>query len=313
MTDPASFRTPALRPRAIRAAVLALLPALFLGACGRTGPDSLALTGIVDATTVRVSAQTPGLITDLTFDEGTQVAVNQRLAVVETERLGYQIDQSRFALEELDHQLSSAQAQARTAAIQRDNARKKYDRFAALLKENAVTQQNVDDLKTQLDAAEEQVRSATMMLQTLTAKKRQVEAGRNVIGRQVKDATILAPIEGTVLVRYAEKGELVGTGSPVCDIADLREVWTKVYLAEKDLATVKLGSAVTVAVDGMPGKTFPGTLTWISDRSEFTPKTILTEETRTTLVYAAKVRMPNPDGMFKIGMPITVSIPRGRR
>jgi HlyD family secretion protein len=295
-----------------RAVVILFVAAgsLLLSSCGRGDDGNLVLTGIMEANTVRVSAQTPGQVTDLLFDEGSQVAMSQRLATVETERLGYQIDQTRSATAELELQNHSAEAQYQTAIIQRDNVRRKHERFAALLKENAVTQQSVDDLKTQLDAAEEQVRAAALLCKTFQEKQQQVAANRNVLGKQVKDATILSPLEGTVLVRYIDKGELVATGTPVCEIADLRDMWTKVYFAEKDLASAKLGGHVHISVDGQPGKTFDGVITWISDRAEFTPKTILTEETRTTLVFPAKVSVKNPDGVFKIGMPITVSIPR---
>ena len=294
----------------LRIVLYAAAAAWTFSSCGKNGDEPLLLTGIIDANTVRVSAQTPGIITELHFDEGTPVVADQRLATIETERLGYQMDQTRYAQEELSHQYAAAQAQLQSAIIQRDNIRTRYERFTVLLKNNAATQQNVDDLKAQLDAANEQVKSATVSLQTFQARKGQIESNRNVLGKQVKDATITAPLSGTVLVRYVEKGELVGTGMPVCEIADLREVWTKIYLAEKDLHATKLGGKVAITVDGLPGKSFEGTITWISDKAEFTPKTILTEETRTTLVFPAKVSLKNPDGLFKIGMPITVSVPR---
>lgn len=297
-----------LFPRA--ALLLAML--LLAAGCGKNNADTITFSGTMDVNTIRVSAQIPGTVTQLQGDEGMQVKRGDTLAVVETEKLGYQLDQNRATVEELDRQSQAAQATLRAAVINRDNVAAKYKRFAALLASNAATQQNVDDLKAQLDAADEQIRSARISLTAVESRKKQVESGAQVIRRQVKDATILSPADGTVLVRYTDKGELVGSGTPLFDIADLATLWTRIYIGEKELPFLKLGQKVDVRVDGLPDKTFPGIVTWISDKSEFTPKSILTEETRTTLVYAAKVTVQNPDRMFKIGMPVTVVAPRTR-
>ena len=131
-----------------------------------------------------------------------------------------------------------------------------------------------------------------------------------VTTKQMRDAFIVSPEHGAVIIKYTEKGELVTIGSPLFEIANLTEMWTKIYLSETDVHRVKLGQKVQLKVDGLPEKSFDATVTWISDKSEFTPKTILTEETRTTLVYAAKVKAKNPDGVLKIGMPVSVLVPR---
>lgn len=290
--------------------LLPALAAVLFGACSGKDESSFTLTGLMDATTVRVSAQTPGTIVAVNFDEGTAVSAGQTLAEIETEKLGYQIGQSSAAIEELSRQRASAELQLRAAVIQRDNTQKKYERFAALLASHAATQQSVDDLKAQLDAANEQLKAARASLDAIGSKQRQIESGRKIVERQVKDATITAPIAGTVLVKYTDRGELLGIGSPLCEIADLGAMWTKVYLEQHMLPSVRLGQKVRVRVDGMPDTDFEGTLTWISDKAEFTPKAILTEETRASLVYPAKVAISNPKGIFKIGMPVTVVIAR---
>ncbi|MBL0175303.1 MAG: efflux RND transporter periplasmic adaptor subunit [Ignavibacteria bacterium] len=287
---------------------LLLLPLLLLLApgCGEKRGDTLTFTGTMDVNTVRVSAQTPGTVTLLGSDEGRQVRAGDTLAVIETDRLGYQLDQNRGSLEELSRQEDAARAQLNASVIARDNLRVRHARLASLLASHAATQQAVDDVKAQLDAADEQIRAARISLSAIESRKKQVDAGAQGIRKQVHDATILSPLAGTVIVRYADRGELVGAGTPVFDIADLSELWTKIYIGETELAFLTLGQAVELRVDGMPGRTFPGTVTWISDKAEFTPKTILTEETRTTLVYPARVIVKNPDGIFKIGMPVTI-------
>lgn len=279
--------------------------------CSNEKDKYMTYTGTMDVNTVRVSAQTPGQITSLNCEEGSSVARGQLLAVVETEKLGYQIDQSRSIIEELTHHYQASFAQLKAAITNRDNIKTRYERFSALLKSGAATQQSVDDLKAQLDAVNEQLKAADASLAAITSKKKQIESEIKVTQKQLRDANITAPISGTVLVRYVENGELLNIGSPVCDIANLSGLWTKIYLGESTeggLHSIKLGQIVKVKVDGIADKTFEGTITWISDKSEFTPKTILTEETRTTLVYAAKVTVKNPDGILKIGMPVSVIV-----
>lgn len=284
---------------------------ILVASCSNDNGKHKTYSGIMDVNSVRVSVQTPGLITTLQCEEGISVQQGQVLAIIETEKLDYQIDQSKSVLDELNHQYESASAQLKAATITSDNIKTKYERFSALLKAHAATQQSIDDLKTQLDAANEQLRSAEAALSVITSKKKQIDAGMKISKKQIKDATIISPLAGTILVRYAEHGELVTIGSPICEIANLSEMWTKIYLSEKDLHSVKLGQKVQIKVDGITDKTFDGIITWISDKSEFTPKTILTEETRTTLVYPAKVTIKNSDGIFKIGMPVSVLVERG--
>ena len=290
-----------------------IIPTIFLlllSACSSKEETTAVYSGIMDATTIKVSAQTPGIVTEVRCDEGSRVSVGDTLAVIETEKLGYQLSQSQSLMEELSHQLRAAQLQQQAAAIQRDNVQSKLQRFTKLLQEGAATQQMVDDLQTQLDAANEQLRAADASLAAIRSKKMQVESGMKVTTKQMRDAFIVSPEHGAVIIKYTEKGELVTIGSPLFEIANLTEMWTKIYLSETDVHRVKLGQKVQLKVDGLPEKSFDATVTWISDKSEFTPKTILTEETRTTLVYAAKVKAKNPDGVLKIGMPVSVLVPR---
>lgn len=289
---------------------LLLLPVLLLASCGNGDETVMSFTGIMDATTVRVSAETPGRLVALHADEGEAVFRDSLLAVVETERLGYQLEQNEAMLAELAHQTESASLRLRAARVQRDNVLRRLERFRALLAQNAVTQQAVDDLQTQVDAADAELSAAEVALAGLRSKRAQIEAGTSIVRKQQSDARILSPIDGRVLVRYAEEGELLGPGAPVFELADLREMWTRIYVSETQLPALRLGQNMMLHVDGSEAA-FEGTVSWISDKAEFTPKTILTEETRTALVYAVKVKVRNRDAILKIGMPVTVSLPRG--
>ncbi len=278
--------------------------------CSEEKAAHMTFSGIMDADMTRISSQTHGIIKELKFDEGMEVREGQVLAGIETESLGYQLDQNRSSIEELGNQYNATLSQLETAKIEKENIGIKYNRFSALLQSKATSQQNVDDLKTQLDAANERIKYIQSSIEAIKSKKKQVESGAKLIKKQVNDATITSPVSGRVLVRYVEKGELLATGSPVCDIADITSLWTKIYIEEKNLPFIKLGQNVLIKIDGIDDKTLEGRVSWISDKSEFTPKTILTEETKASLVFSAKILVPNNNGILKIGMPVSVIVQR---
>ncbi|MCB2203997.1 efflux RND transporter periplasmic adaptor subunit [bacterium] len=284
---------------------------LAFSACGNGNDDALQYTGIIDANTVRVSAETPGRIIALEADEGNTVKRGDLLARVETERLDYQLAQSGAQQMELAHQITAAKSRLNAARVQRDNLATRLERFRALLKQEAVTRQAVDDLSTQFEAAEAEIAAAEASLAALQSKTGQIDAGQDIVRKQLRDADIVSPLDGNVLVRYADRGELLGIGSPVFEIADLSELWTKIYIPEKRLPEVMLGQRVSVRIDGSDEVLY-GTVSWISESAEFTPKSILTEETRTALVYPVKVTVPNDRQLLKIGMPVTVTMEKGK-
>jgi len=282
----------------------------FICSCSEEKSAHMTFSGIMDADITRVSSQTHGIIKELKIDEGMEVGQGQTLANIETESLGYQLDQNRSAIEEIGNQYKATLSQLETAKIEKKNIGIKYNRFSALLQSKATSQQNVDDLKTQLDAANERIKYIQSSLDAVISKKKQVESGAKLIKKQVSDATITSPVSGRVLVRYVEKGELLVAGSCICDIADLSLLWTKIYIEEKSLPFIKLGQNVRIKIDGINDKTLEGRVSWISDKSEFTPKTILTEETKASLVFSAKIIVPNNNGILKIGMPVSVIVQR---
>jgi HlyD family secretion protein len=288
-----------------------MLPLLLLAACSDRDEAEMTFTGIMDARSVRISAEAPGRVITITVDEGDTVTKDSLLAVIETERLGYQLDQSDAMLAELQHQTAASQSRREAARVQRENIARRYDRFKILLTQQAATQQAVDDLKAQLDAADAELAAAEAALAAMRSKRAQIEAGGDVIRKQQRDASVVAPLSGTVLQRYTEVGEFLGMGAPMFDIADLGEMWTRIYVSEKQLPSLRLGQRVRLAVDGSDAA-FEGRVSWISDKAEFTPKTILTEETRTALVYTVKVTVANRNEILKIGMPVTVRIARGK-
>jgi HlyD family secretion protein len=142
----------------------------------------------------------------------------------------------------------------------------------------------------------------------LTTRVSILEAQLHGINLRLDDATIKSPIRGVIINKFVREGELVGPGTLIVEVANLNKLEAIIYLPLEDLPSIKIGQKVTIFADGMPKRGLSATIAWISDESEFTPKTILTKETRTSLVYAVKILVENPDGKLKIGMPIDVKI-----
>jgi HlyD family secretion protein len=183
----------------------------------------------------------------------------------------------------------------------------KYSRFKELYEKNSASQQTIDDLKNAYDLTATQLENAQQNLKIVEAKQSSLEAQAKLLKRQIADATITAPSAGTVSVKYFEAGEMEPLGAPVVEIIDLQKMWTKVYVSELLLPKIKIGQPAKIRIDGSE-QTLSGNVSWVSPRAEFTPKNILTEESRTSLVYAVKVEVENPERILKHGMPVEIAL-----
>lgn len=176
-----------------------------------------------------------------------------------------------------------------------------------LIKANAANQKQLDDIESQLDVIKSQLAAQQTLLQQssvqVSAQSSSLEIQIAQVEDQLKKTRIVSPINGTVLNKYAEAGELAGMGTPLFKIADTDQMYLRAYVTGDQLAQVMLGNIVTVRVDDGKGdmRTYEGKVNWISDKSEFTPKTIQTKNERANLVYAMKIAVNN-DGFLKIGM-----------
>ena len=187
-------------------------------------------------------------------------------------------------------------AQLKTAKISQN-------RIKNLIKENAGTQQQLDDINGKIDVINQQIKSIEIQNAPVVNELKSIDVQISQLEDQLQKSLIKNPIEGTVLVKYAEPNEITSYGKPLYKIADLSTMQLKVYISEKQLASIKIGQKVTVKIDSNNDlKNYDGTISWISSEAEFTPKIIQTKEERVNLVYAVKVDVKN-DGSLKIGMP----------
>lgn len=278
--------------------------ALLVTGCNKnTGYDA---TGIFEATTVTLSSETSGKILSVNVEEGDSISLGETVAVIDTTLLVLQqkqIDSQRLSVES-----SSPDIAAQAAALRTQISHQKHEceRFGRLLSDGATTQKQYDDAQAQLKMLQGQLDA---LLSTLKNSRSSISDNTvalqyqtEQLTEQIAKSTIVAPLTGTVLVKYAEPGEFATPGRPICKIANLSDIYLRSYFTASQLADIKIGQKVTVIADfgGDEQYEYPGTITWIAQESEFTPKSIQTRDSRANLVYAVKVAVKN-DGRLKLG------------
>jgi len=280
--------------------------ALLLTACTKQVAEYDA-TGTFEATEVTVCAESAGILLRFTSVEGQPLTAGDEVALVDTTQIVLQMAQLRatqmvYDSQQPNHRKQVAALRERLAAAQREQ--KRYEELVA---DGAAPRKMLDDATTQADVLHREIDALESSLGTQTATLRSqreaAEAQIKVLADRLDKCRVMAPRDGIVLETYAEPGEYVTTGKPLLTMADTDEMYLRAYVTTGQMERLHLGQKVTVYADYGNGqrKEYPGTLAWISQRSEFTPKTILTDDERADLVYATKIRVRN-DGLLKIGM-----------
>ena len=284
---------------------LCSLLALF-SACGNGAPKYDA-TGTFETTEVLVSAEASGRLLYFDIEEGMLLKAGEEVGVVDTVQLYLKKLQLEASIKSVEEQRPDILKQVAATKEQISAAQRERNRVANLLKVGAANQKQLDDAEDQLEVLRKQLVAQNSTLcnshQSLTWQSSSVGIQVAQVEDQLKKCHITSPITGTVLAKYAEAGELTAMGTPLFKVADTEQMYLRAYITSEQLSQVKLGQKVTVFSDYGTDehKQYPGVVTWISDTSEFTPKTILTKNERANLVYAVKIAVHN-DGLLKIGM-----------
>ena len=297
---------------------------------------TLLLSGNVEAHESVVAFRTQGRIVALPVEEGSTVKAGELLARLDDADYQQQVRIDEATLHTRDRELQLAEAGNRAQDIRAseqtvadakaDLELKRIDleRYTALYKRDAISAQTRDQADTAFRRAQavyertqqnlSETREGTRKEQIAVSRATLHAAQQSLELSKVRlDYTVLAsPVTGVVSVRQAELGEYVVPGTPVVTIDDLDHLWVRAYVAETDMGRVRFGQQVAVRTDTYPGKSYKGTVAFISPEAEFTPKTVQTNKERVALVYRIKVDVENPNHELKPGMPADVTIEQGR-
>lgn len=278
----------------------------LLASCGNKEKEFDA-TGTFEATETTVYSEQSGTLTRFDVTEGDSLAAGQEVGIVDTTQIWLKIRQMSATKDVYRSQKPDMEKQIAATRQQLAKARQEQQRYEELVADGAVPSKTLDDaanqvqvLQKQLDA---QVSTLNNQISTLNSQLSTTDVQMSQLYDQLAKCHIKAPLKGTVLEKYAERGEFVVTSKPLFKMADTENMYFRAYVTSAQLQKVKVGQKVTVFANYGSDKrnSYEGTVTWISNHSEFTPKTILTDDERADLVYAMKIAVKN-DGYIKIGM-----------
>lgn len=315
---------------------LATLTALALACGGDVHPPAIRASGHIEATEVRLAATVGGRLLEAPSQEGEQVRAGELVARLDTAALEHELARARAEAEAADarlrllvsgsraEDLRRAEEQLAQAQAELDAASRELARLAALAERGSATEKARDDAATRREVAGRAVAALRAELDKLLAGPRRedidvaraqraaAQAAVAAINQRIAEATVLAPRDGVITVRAAEPGEVLAPGAPIAVLTDLAHPWLNVWMDEPSLAHIHLGQEVEVS-SGRPPVTRRGRVAFVAPVAEFTPKNVQTPEERAHLVFRVKVALPNPDGVFKPGMPADATFSRAAR
>lgn len=293
---------------------------LLLAACSNRN-GSYDATGSFEAEEVIVSSELPGKILRFSIEEGQTIPKDSIVGLIDAENISLQKEQMEASISALSEKTADVSPQVKLLqdqlALQQtklDNQLHEKTRIENLLKQDAATGKQLDDINFMIEATRKEMAVTQQQInvqrsnvstqnRSILSEGKPMEKRVAQLQDQLQKANIVNPVAGTVITKYAEEGEITSSGKALYKIADLSTMILRAYITGTQLSQVKLGQTVKVLVDDGPKKykELTGTITWISDKAEFTPKTIQTKDERSSLVYAIKIKVKN-DGYLKIGM-----------
>jgi membrane fusion protein YbhG len=294
--------------------------AVLFTACNRNG-QKFDASGTFEVDEVVVSAEQSGKILSFNVFEGQAIPKEQVIGIIDAENLSLQKEQMQASIEALHEKTSDVlpqikllQEQMAVQQSQLNNLQHERTRIENLLKQDAATGKQLDDITSQIDVLQKQMDVTRQQInvqrtntstqnRSVLSEKKPLEKRVEQLSEQISKAQIVNPVNGTVITKYAEAGEVTSAGKALYKIANLDTLTLRAYITGTQLPQIKLNQLVKVMIDSgaKAYREYPGTITWVADKAEFTPKTIQTREERANLVYAIKVRVKN-DGYLKIGM-----------
>lgn len=278
----------------------------MMAACGGN-EKAYDATGTFEATETTVYAEQSGALLTFSVNEGDHIEAGKEVGLIDTTQTWLKIRQLDATKEVYQSQKPDMERQIAATRQQLSKAQQDEQRYRELVGDGAAPSKMLDDASSQVKVLQKQLDAQISSLTTSTRSLDKQTVAANVQIEQLRDMLrkchIVTPTKGTVLEKYVERGEFVTIGKPLFKIADTEQMFMRAYVTSAQLQNIRIGQHVKVFADYGNGqkKAYDGTVSWISSRSEFTPKTILTDDERADLVYAVKVAIKN-DGYVKIGM-----------
>jgi HlyD family secretion protein len=278
------------------------LMATTLFSCGN-GNDNADGYGNFEATEVTISAENNGKLMQFDVHTGDVLKKDQYIGYIDTIPIALKREQLQVNKAIVASKSKGVLSQISVLNSKLKTAHTNKIRIENLIKDNAATQKQLDDILGEIDVIKNQIRSIEIQNAPVVNELKSIDVQIKQLDDQIQKSKIINPVNGTVLSTYSEPYEIAAFGKPLYKIADLSTMQLRVYVSETQLPSIKIGQEVSVKIDDADTmKSYHGTISWIASEAEFTPKIIQTKEERVALVYAVKIDVKN-DGSLKIGMP----------
>lgn len=285
-------------------AITILLYAALLTACGGHDGDADAY-GNFEAVETQVSARGTGSLLEFRVEEGMVLKADEDVGVIDTTLLALQAEEIHANREATASQARNLLAQIAVQDARLADLHREEDRLVKLVAGKAATTKQLDDMRGAIAVQQKQISALEAQNPGIVSQVRGFDAREAFLRQQLADLHIINPVNGTVVSKTAQLRELATPGRALYRIAAMDTLELRAYVSGADLSRIAIGRDVEVGIDNGDGQLtrMPGRVSWISSEAEFTPKTIQTREERVDMVYAFKVRVANPEGRIKNGMP----------
>jgi len=312
-----------------KAGRVALVSFTLMAVAGCDKPDTNHASGTIEFTQTDVASTVPARVERILVDEGATVKAGDTIAVLSQTGLPQDIQQRRARLAAAESELADlvrgarpeelerARAELRSAASEAERTAADSVRLARLLSAGGISQSAFDasaNAARVAGARRDATREALQLLQA-GARPDRIAAARAAVGTAraqlamgeaaAADLVLTAPVDGQVMAKYVEAGEVLGAGIPLISLGDARHAWVRVYVTAPVFASIKVGDIIPLTIDGLPGETFPSRITALATAAEFTPRVALTEKERADLLFGVKLELADMSGRLKAGLPAT--------
>jgi multidrug resistance efflux pump len=278
-----------------------------ISACGRRGETEFKAPGVVDGDVVTLKAQVSGTVDELLAEEGRKVAAGEMLVKINSDKTTNQLQELEIILKEIENSREKLEKNAVFARSNLSYLSKQVERFRRLKKTNSVPGEKLEAMELKKLEVETSLFDISKSLRALDIQKEKIENKRDYLNLLMADHIIKSPIsDGFVIETFISKGETVFPGAAVADILNMAGLYVEVFLEEQEISALKLGQKVRILVDGLEDKELWGTVSYFGRKAEFSPKYIISEKERTSLLYQVKIDIDGTSGIYKLGMPVTV-------
>jgi len=290
-----------------RIMILASVLMLF-SFCGRTSPDFITAAGVVDGEVIVVKAAVAGEVEKLNISEGMEIAVNDILAEIDSEKIFNQI--RGLDIQEKEIRVNRRKLERNIQFLQSNLMywKDQVASFERLEEKKSISGDQLEKARLKEKEVEVSLFDAQQSLKSLSIQSENIQNRKEHFRLLLEDHIITSPVSGIVLKKFLSEGETVFPGTSVADILDRASLYVEVFLEGQELSLLELGQKVEILVDGMEGRVFTGTIIYFGQKAEFSPKYIISEMERKSLLYRVKIRLEKDLDVFKLGMPVTVRI-----